>query len=458
MTRDFEAIVHYLAQQRQDTEYTDRKEGLTSRASASAPGYEADPSQGAPVGMINVRLDGGRVSTVCIIGSEMRGFDRIPNLRVKTGINKGQRICIKPADDLEALIALANSLSAAGVQNQYIQGDKFTPGLVTADAVSGYPLGVYVQAFTYGDQEIQGAVAITAPAVADTRRMSVIYYDVSADALGVVYGTASALPAAAWMRQDALSVALGDTDRIRLGAVLVQNGQTSITTSDRFFDVRDWFSLRGISAADVSYTPTAPLTETNVQDALDEAAALIGAVNGSRQLIYDNTLATDTVWTVTDADLIGAAVFADFRHVYGRATFLGTDNAGSGADNIALYVGNGSVDSTNANYRRVRLLSTDTGVSGNAADQPLINSCAPQATAFGNGFFGNLEFTLYDINSGAQKLMHSNSYARTDATVMVQEQDTAWWENTAVINQLQLQILTSGNFKAGGRLELWGEV
>ena len=124
-------------------------------------------------------------------------------------------------------------------------------GLVRPWAEGGYGLFVYVEPFVYRDRIIGGALAVTLPVGAGERYIGVVYYDYSADALGIVYGTASTLPAGAWKLQHAVSIALGDTDRLRLDSVLLANGITSVTYSTcTFYSTRDWLVLGGVQPGD----------------------------------------------------------------------------------------------------------------------------------------------------------------------------------------------------------------
>ena len=249
-SRQFRENQAYFDQLRANQEYTGFKQARTGRF-ASDGTVAPDPSDGLTAGFIWIRILPGRQGTRAVIGSGMYGWERIPDLLVMTAINQsGERVCLRPSDTQEAVIAQQDKL--ANAPKPYVDSVQMTPGLVTANVVAGYGLSVYVQPFTYRTRVITGSLAITPPAVAGTRRMSVVYYDYSADALGVVYGTASALPASAWSLTDAITVALGDTDRIRLGAVLVANGDTVIAPTDkyRFFDCRDWLVLGGVQPGD----------------------------------------------------------------------------------------------------------------------------------------------------------------------------------------------------------------
>ena len=68
-------------------EYTSRGRANTSRlGSDGIP--EADPSNGLPAGYIWIRREGSRAETRALIGSGLRGWERIGNLLVEVGINR----------------------------------------------------------------------------------------------------------------------------------------------------------------------------------------------------------------------------------------------------------------------------------------------------------------------------------------------------------------------------------
>ena len=280
-SRQFRENQAYFDQLRANQEYTGFKQARTGRF-ASDGTVAPDPSDGLTAGFIWIRILPGRQGTRAVIGSGMYGWERIPDLLVMTAINQsGERVCLRPSDTQEAVIAQQDKL--ANAPKPYVDSVQMTPGLVTANVVAGYGLSVYVQPFTYRTRVITGSLAITPPAVAGTRRMSVVYYDYSADALGVVYGTASALPASAWSLTDAITVALGDTDRIRLGAVLVANGDTVIAPTDkyRYFDCRDWLVLGGVQPGDTLSGITLVNTRERVESDNSGAAYTIDLTLGN---------------------------------------------------------------------------------------------------------------------------------------------------------------------------------
>lgn len=240
----FDDNVRLLGELFGNQEYSERGAARTSRLDANEQ-PEADPSNGLPAGYIWVRREGSRSGVRALIGAGLYRWERIGNLPIEVGINRsGELEAIKPLVNIETNYTHAVTLTTAPAQSLYIDSKQVTPGLVTADAVGGYGLSVYVQPLAYRDTVIQGAVSVSSsvPGSAGQRRLAVIYYDVSAAALGVVNGTATT-SATPFTIDDAVAIALGDTDRIRLGAVELVYGQTSVTASNHFIDCRDWLTL-----------------------------------------------------------------------------------------------------------------------------------------------------------------------------------------------------------------------
>ena len=240
----FDDNVRLLGELFGNQEYTERGSARTSRLDANEQ-PEADPSTGLPAGYIWVRRDGSRNEVRALIGAGMYRWERIGNLPVEVGINRsGELEAIKPLVNVETAYTHGTTLTTAPAQSLYLESKQFTPGLVTADAVGGYGLSVYVQPLPYRATVIEGAVSVSSsvPGTTGQRRLAVIFYDVSAAALGVANGTVT-LSAAPFTLDDAVAIALGDTDRIRLGAVELAYGQTSITASNKFIDCRDWLTL-----------------------------------------------------------------------------------------------------------------------------------------------------------------------------------------------------------------------
>ena len=225
-------------------EYTGRGQAHTSRLDSTG-NPEADPSAELSAGYIWVRRIGGRASSRALISPRLRGWERIANLLVEVGLNRGgELVAIEPVTSTETAITYGNALSTAPAQAMYIETQQFAPGAVTADRDGGYGLGVYVQPIPYGSRVIRGRVDVTAsvPTNAGERRLAVIYYDISANALGVADGDVTPL-LAPFTLNDVVAVSLGDTDRIRLAAVELAYGQVTVTESNKIIDARDWLTL-----------------------------------------------------------------------------------------------------------------------------------------------------------------------------------------------------------------------
>lgn len=275
MTRTFDSNVQILNQLFSNQRYTGIGRALTSRLD-SAGNPEPDPSTDLPAGYIWVRREGGRASTRALIGSGLRGWERIANLPVDVGINHGgELVAIQPSNDTETTLSYGNALSTAPAQAIYIEGKQFTPGLITANVVGGYGLTVYVQPIPHGDKVITGTVDVSAsvPSGSGERRLAVVAYDVSDDELVVIDGTATT-SLAPFTIYDFVAIPLGDTDRIRLGAVELTNGQTTILPTNFFIQDRDFLSVP--SSDSVSYD--AIMTDANFDAMVDALGNVMAGV------------------------------------------------------------------------------------------------------------------------------------------------------------------------------------
>lgn len=212
-------------------------------------------------GLIWLYTEDQRVSVPAVIGEGMRNYTRAAGVRCKTGLNgKGDRVAREPVDDNQNA-ALNAQYHNASQQAVYVNSQQFTPGLVTAyspETGGDYGLFVYVHPFTYGGVVVKGKVAVSAlvPATTNERGIAVVYYDISDAALGAVAGTTSLMPSTSFALDDAAAIALGDTDRIRLGAVILEHGQTTIVETDTFFDCRDFLTLDGAGGSAGTATTT----------------------------------------------------------------------------------------------------------------------------------------------------------------------------------------------------------
>jgi hypothetical protein len=234
-------------------EYKKRDTAITGFFNADGT-INYNPIAGLDPGYIWLHYEDARSAFRAIVGDGMHAYTGSAGVRVRTGFNDvGEIVALGAvADSVNAPII--DQLQQADKSNIYLESSHFKPGLLRPWVEGGYGLMVYVEPLTHAGVVI-GDVALDVsayvPATSGYSGLVVVYYDVSAAALGAVAGTTSALPASSYSLTDVVAIALGDTDRIRLGALLLTNGQTTIAsflTSDgspAFFEGRDWLTLEG---------------------------------------------------------------------------------------------------------------------------------------------------------------------------------------------------------------------
>lgn len=239
-------------------EYTDKVNMITGYIDPVTGIVASSPIIGLEgTGLIWGYTENLRSSVPLIIGQGMRNYTGAAGVRCKTGLNvKGERVAREPVDDNQNA-PINQQYHNAAQQAVYSQSKQFTPGLVTAysaEVGGNYGLFVYVNPISYGGVVIKGALDVSAliPATTSETGVVVIYYDKSAAALGAVVGATSLRPVSSYALEDAVAVALGDTDRIRLGAVVLSNGQSTIVESDTFIDCRDWLTLETPASSSIT--------------------------------------------------------------------------------------------------------------------------------------------------------------------------------------------------------------
>lgn len=123
------------------------------------------------------------------------------------------------------------------------------PGLIRPNYEGGLGMTVRVQPLTYKTQVIVGVIAVTAPPVSGQRWLAVIYWNPVTAALGVTYSDATTRLAASFTLYDVVAVPI-ETDWIRLGAALLEYGQTDVDGTTRLFYSRDWLVTEGATSTD----------------------------------------------------------------------------------------------------------------------------------------------------------------------------------------------------------------
>lgn len=250
----------------------------------------------------------------------VNGTVRTPNLDVLMRYKRGNQLTIVGTNIPTAAQKFGSAIGAAelppivGEASGTLWADRnLKPGLVRPWAEGGYGLFVYIETITYRDKVIQGPVAVSSnvPGSSDERRLAVITWDVSAADFVVVNGTATTT-STPFTLENYVAIPLGDTDRLRLGAVELVNGQTTVAADNFFIQERDWLTLHAdpagtVAAEDVTYdNATSGLSATDAQAAIDDIAATVGGL-GAYIHIQDQKAqnasggsATSGAWTLRD--------------------------------------------------------------------------------------------------------------------------------------------------------------
>lgn len=450
--------------------YTDELVMITGYVDPATGLVATDPLTGLSPGQIWLHDEALRTSVPALIGEGMRAYTRASGVRCETGINSsGLRVAIQPVADAVNAPVVAQ-YHAAGQSAQYIQGNQFTPGLLvpwTSEVGGSEGLNVYVVPITHGTTTITGHIALTLPGSASESRQAVVYWDVSDGALGVVYGTTSTQPASLFTLETAAAIALGDTDRIRLGAVLLTNGMTNLNyNTTTFYDCRDFLTLESggaVDATDVTYTPSTPsdwgVVPTTTQEGLDTlASGGAGGTSGAKTrvvgtLLYDLTLASADRFDTSNTPDFGTTGLASgydwIEIVIERAA-----STVSAATDFAYILFNN--DSTLTNYRRQAEEASSGAGSFGAADDAIIANVTG-ATALANNL-STVRILLPNYTTADHKQAYGTQIARSAASGQEIAQWGVWWESTSAITRVQVQPdgYSTDKFATGSRMRIYG--
>ena len=161
-----------------------------------------------------------------------------------------------------------------------------------------------------------------------------------------------------------------------------------------------------------------------------------------------------TYTPIATQTLGSAAATVTFSSISGTYTDLilvvQCGNSGNTQSNIAVQMGNGSVD-TGSNYSRTLIYGDgSSAVSARATSQ---NFIAIAAGAANNTVIGvnNIHFMNYS-NTTTNKTV----IARGDQASLYAVATVGLWRSTAAINLIQLTLQSGGNFVAGSTFTLYG--
>lgn len=462
---------------------------------------------GAPTNQVWVRaFDASREET------PVWGVCNAPNIEVEVDYNTaGERFIVSPSYSLatqtagDGLFPALQPLIPPGLFTGIIEGEQFGDGLVTPPDGGG--LAVRIRSFAHkgGFWQAQD-VPIDDPAAANTQAW--VLCGVLQDTNAATYYVGDAYPLTFPMTKAQLADISVADGFIPCGAVLIRNGQTEVTARDRFvrwsyfleaagdggsiavsdgtttvdpvtlvnldptfFDVTDGGSDDAQvtfvgEASEIPYTPTSPLTATDVQGALDELAAGGGGGGGdvvvtralktTQTQLWRKTNGSTATFDTNNADDTGrtAPNWTGYDYLIVRMRLKSDVTANN--DGGALWLNN---DTTAANYR--------TGFSiGAAAGALSMTQPANNTLLFSNGAgaggsptdtWTDNEVKIFDVNSTtAQKNMRNIVEGVRSSTQLILGMNATWWQNTAAVTRLTAVPITGTGWVAGSYMEVVG--
>lgn len=227
--------------------------------------------------------------------TQVWGYAARVNLPVYVGPNIAGELEIKTVDQHAAAFTAGDGAAAAILPpitpennpNLLIGGRQFRPGRMRTSALGG--LYVYVEPFHYdGGYWPGGDFLMTVPSTASMQAWCAVALNVAGDALVQFTGTEYALPyLLTEVELGNLTVTPG---YIPVGAVVLQNGQTTITGAESWADFHYHFAQAGSATSGfVTLTPDSD-TRNTVQPSGDHPALIIK--NNASQT--DNPFQTQT--------------------------------------------------------------------------------------------------------------------------------------------------------------------
>lgn len=247
------------------------------------------------------------------------------------------------------------------------------------------------------------------------------------------------------------------------------NPTTLLDVDPTFFDLTDLGSgTSGLTfvgeASDIPYTPTSPLTATDVQGALDELAAggsggdvvVTRALKTTQTQLWLKTLSSTGTFDTNNADDTGRAApnWTGYSYLIVRLHIKSDANANNVGG--ALWLNN---DTTNANYRTTLSVSAAAATVSNT--QPADNSLLYANGAGTGGSPANTwvdnEIVIPDVNNTAvEKNLRNTIEGVRSTTQLILGIVGLWWKNTAAITRLNAVPIGGSNWVAGSYMEVIG--
>jgi hypothetical protein len=179
---------------------------------------------------------------------------------------------------------VAAALSLPRVPGQYAQseviGRAFAPGNMSPSEAGG--LNVYIKPFHYDDDWWAGGnFELTPPATSDKKAWCAVFIDSATNTAVQILGDDHGLADTMTEAQIASEINVPD-GYIPVGAVVLRNGQTSVTTSDTFADFRYHFMTKGSGSGTLDSVVAGEAITVDVTDPANPIVAV--DINGLSEI------------------------------------------------------------------------------------------------------------------------------------------------------------------------------
>lgn len=460
-------------------------------------------------GPTNVTLAGAPTGKTWVRGNDASrevtsawGQVRFPNIEVRVDFNSGGELEIVGADYALATQAVGDAIGAvmqppvpAALFNGIVGESSLRPGRVRLSVTGG--LTVYVEAFHYPGGWWPGGDFVLTPPVSG-KAWCRVYFNLLTRSLSQVTGASVGVP----LLVDEATMPSVPTGTIGLGAVVLRNGQTVITSGDTFAQAQVWLGEQWpLSRYDATTAPTVTDDSSNgyvagslwVDTTNDHAYQCVDATAGAavwKQIDGGggggggSIDITNTTTTVSPASVLSLRT-SDFSVVDagGGVAQVGLVQPAPEGTQVQAWVemdrqtptGNTITIPITAGYEEVRVVVTGrssrvglrydnlnmsingitTGFTNNEwqvtnATFGYVGNANPRSIAYLTADMTNSPLTMVtiefaDYGSGRAKTFVGHSWYGTTATQFGWDNSVINWNNTAAVTSLTL-TLPGANF------------
>lgn len=424
-------------------------------------------------GKVWVRLlnESGEITSVTTAVNFGSNLD--PKVKVRLQYIEGELTIISPSPK-DAINAYGSKASQTAVPphsgglgggvDDYVESQRFMPGLVTPSPLGG--LNVRIYKFRHLDGHYDTVDYLipsgSVPSNPDENRLTLIIADTdtwSIDSIDGVIGYGSISD----YSDDDIDLITVPEGFIPLAAITLYNGQTVINDGlTRILDARQFLNAipapSGIIITDGTTTVNPALElefDNNFFDVIGsgETAQVTlletgGAKIWAEQLIYEKTLSADGTFDTDVADDTGRTGISGYKDLYIEICGFSSD----GTSRVYYMLANGVA--SGANYRNQAVAFTTTISYGNT-DSARAGSATQNDD--GNAVDVSRIWISDYANTTKNKIATVLQSRRDSATVQATELDSWVFESTSAITRIQFTVDTVTNFEQGAYLRIWGK-